>query len=61
MLTFCISFDYCVVELDLVTSFVVTYMVSEDHVFVEVACIEKAGRESNLLDVSINMMFASVH
>jgi hypothetical protein len=50
-----------VVELDLVASFVVTYMVPEDHVFVEVAGIEKAGRESNFLNVSINMMFASGH
>jgi len=50
-----------VVELDLVTSFVVGYMISEDHIFVEVAGIEKAGRESNFLDVSINMMLALNH
>jgi hypothetical protein len=45
-------------ELNNVVGFVICDVLAEDHIFVEIACIENTGRKSYLLDVCIDMVLS---
>jgi hypothetical protein len=58
LLTLRISPDDRMCELNGVCSAVVSYMVTQDHILVEIASIQDACGQPDLLDEVVNMEFA---
>jgi hypothetical protein len=58
LLTFGISLDHCVAKFNYIVGLVISDVFAKDHIFVEIACIEKTGRKPDFLDIGIDMMFS---
>jgi hypothetical protein len=58
LLTFGISLDHCVAKFNYIVGLVEGDVFAKDHIFVEIACIEKTGWKSDFLDIGIDVVLS---